>query len=102
MKCLKITENTSLLPILSHRLKNRKRINVTSFFCESLIHQLDIQKERFNNFATLAFPTPFPDCKGDLITKSTVNVISHSETDSFSQKVEHLEWFCELINGKWC
>ena len=60
----------------------------------------------FNEFstsclATLAFPTLFPDSKGDPTNNTIQRQISHSETDSFSQKLKHLIKFGEQKNGKW-
>ena len=53
------------------------------------------------NLATMAFPTLFPDGKGDPTNYSTRKSIAKSDTEAFSEKVKHLIKFGELIDGKW-
>lgn len=65
-----------------------------------------IGNEAFNEFtteylATLAFPTLFPDGKGDPTKFSTRKMIAKSDTESFSEKIKHLIKFAEFIDGKW-
>ncbi|XP_066915890.1 uncharacterized protein [Clytia hemisphaerica] len=67
---------------------------------------IDVGKEPLNEFtteylATLAFPTLFPDGKGDPTRFSTKRSIAKSDTESFSAKIKHLIKFGEFIDGKW-
>ena len=50
---------------------------------------------------TLAFPTLFPNGKGDLTKFSTKRSIAKSDTESFSEKIKHLIKYAEFIDGKW-
>ena len=51
--------------------------------------------------ATMAFPTLFPDGKGDPTNLAFVRDIASSDTESFSLKIKHLLKFGELKDGKW-
>ena len=67
---------------------------------------LDIQRSPFNeystsNLASLAFPTLFPDTKGDPTSDEVVRQISEKATESFAQKLKHLIKFGERKDGKW-
>ena len=66
---------------------------------------LDIDPMPFNEFSTsclasLAFPTLFPDGKGDPTNSERVRNISEKETESFAQILKHLIKFGEKkVNG---
>ena len=51
--------------------------------------------------ATMAFPTLFPDGKGDPTNSAIVRDISNSEVESFALKIKHLLKFGEFNNGVW-
>ncbi|XP_066929609.1 uncharacterized protein [Clytia hemisphaerica] len=52
--------------------------------------------------ASLAFPTLFPDTKGDPTNPAIIRRIAQSETEDFAEKLKHLIKFAELNeNGKW-
>ena len=48
----------------------------------------------------LAFPTLFPDTKGDPTNPALLREISKSDTESFGEKLKHLIKFGETIKGK--
>ena len=57
--------------------------------------EIDIEASPLSEFntpylASLAFPTLFPDTKGDPTNPAIVRKISKSETESFSEKLKHL------------
>lgn len=49
--------------------------------------------------ASLAFPTLFPDGKGDPTNSAVVSDISNNETQSFAEKLKHLIKFAEQKDG---
>ena len=49
----------------------------------------------------MAFPTLFPDGKGDPTNSALFCDTSDSTTMSFAAKLKHLIKFSEKINGKW-
>jgi len=51
--------------------------------------------------ATMAFPTLFPDGKGDPTNSAIVRDISKSELESFALKIKHLLKFGEIKKGVW-
>ena len=67
---------------------------------------MDIGSTPFNEFSTpylesLAFPTLFPDGKGDLTDNEQIRQISDNETECFASKLKHLIKFGEFKNGSW-
>ena len=97
----KDTEMGSFIPT-KVKSKLEKDIIKDSFEPE----KLKIGTEPLNEFkteylATMAFPTLFPNGKGDPTLFSTRKSIANSETEAFSEKIKHLIKFGELINGKW-
>ena len=107
-------------PIVDNELKNE--MESSSFITgsdtqpleQTRLHQclnespnlLEIGTDPFNEFstpclATLAFPTLFPDVKGDPTNNANQRQISESDTESFAQKLKHLIKFGERENGKW-
>lgn len=67
---------------------------------------IDIGTNPFNEFstpclATLAFPTLFPDGKGDPTNHALLRQVSANETESFSLQLKHLIKFAEKIDGRW-
>ena len=49
----------------------------------------------------MAFPTLFPDGKGDPTSNDTVRDIARSSTESFAHKFKHLIMFAERVKGTW-
>ena len=49
----------------------------------------------------MAFPTLFPDGKGDLTNTAVLSDTSNNTTQSFAAKLKHLIKFSEKIDGKW-
>lgn len=47
----------------------------------------------------MAFPTLFPDGKGDLTNIAVVSDISNNSTQSFAERLKHLIKFAEYIDG---
>ena len=67
---------------------------------------LDIGADPCNEFAMpclagLAFPTLFPDGKGDPTSNSNQCQIANSDTEKFASKLKHLIKFGEKKDGKW-
>ena len=66
--------------------------------------KIKVGKNALNEFTTeylasMAFPTRFPDGKGDPTNFSTRRLISKSDTECFSEKIKHLIKFAEFIEG---
>ncbi|XP_066921730.1 uncharacterized protein [Clytia hemisphaerica] len=96
------TEMGSFIPIKVKTKKEKDIINDSILNPESV----KIGNEPLNEFtteylATLAFPTLFPDGKGDPTNSSIRRSIAKSDTESFSEKIKHLIKFAEMIDGKW-
>ena len=51
--------------------------------------------------ASMAFPTLFPDGKGDPTNSALLSDTSNNTTQSFAAKLKHLIKFSEKIDGKW-
>jgi hypothetical protein len=51
--------------------------------------------------ASMAFPTLFPDGKGDPTNSALLSDTSKNTTQSFAAKLKHLIKFSEKIDGKW-
>ena len=86
--------------------KKNKEIIQQEFVTERTKHHWEIGQNPFDEFrtqivATMAFPTLFPDGKGDPTNQFTIRSISDSDTDSFAQELKHSMKFAENINGKW-
>ena len=67
---------------------------------------LDIGSTPFNELSTpylasLAFPTLFPDSRGDPTDNEQIRHISGNQTECFASKLKHLIKFGELKNGSW-
>ena len=48
----------------------------------------------------MAFPTLFPDRKGDQTNIAVLSDISNNSTKSFAERLKHLIKFAENIDGK--
>ena len=73
---------------------------------KSKIHDWNVGSTPFNEFCTenlasLAFPTLFPDGKGDPTNSSSINNISNNDTEAFADKIKHLIKFAEKIDNQW-
>ena len=55
-----------------------------------------LNEYQISHLATMAFPTLFPDGKGDPTNQALLRDIPLQE------RVKHLLKFAEFINGKWC
>jgi len=69
-------------------------------------HNWTIGSEPLSEFsvqflASMAFPTLFPDGKGDPTNIAVVSDISTNSTQSFAERLKHLIKFAEYIDGKW-
>ena len=69
-------------------------------------NELDIGNVPVNEYntpylASLAFPTLFPDTKGDPTNPAIMREVAKSDTESFSEKLKHLVKFGEVKGGKW-
>ena len=51
--------------------------------------------------ASMAFPTLFPDAKGDPTNSALFSDTSNNTAQSFAAKLKHLIKFSEKINEKW-
>ena len=92
----------SLIP---NKIKTKMEKNILE---ESILEPeiLKVGIDALNEFkteylATMAFPTLFPDGKGDPTNYSTRKMVAKSETEAFSEKIKHLIKFAENIDGKW-
>ena len=98
-------ENTEMKSFLPSKLKKAKEADLTK--SEILKTELDIGSSPLSEFntpylASLAFPTLFPDTKGDPTNPAIIREIAKSETESFAEKLKHLIKFAEIDDkGKW-
>lgn len=86
--------------------KKEKQIIEDAFIKQPQSHDWTIGSEPLNEFnvqflASLAFPTLFPDGKGDPTNSAVVSDISNNETQSFAEKLKHLIKFAEQKDGQW-
>lgn len=84
------TEMGSFIPS-STDTKKEKNIIQETFLNESQVHNWNIGSDPINEFdvqylASMAFPTLFPDGKGDPTNKAVHSEISDSATQSFAEK----------------
>ena len=86
--------------------RKEKQIIQDAFIKQPQSHDWTIGSEPLNEFnvqflASLAFPTLFPDGKGDPTNSAVVSDISSNETQSFAEKLKHLIKFAEHKDGQW-
>jgi len=98
--------NTEMGSFVPTKVKAKMEKDIIKDTVFNKAETVKIGKEALSEFkteylATMAFPTLFPDGKGDPTNFSTRKSISKSETEAFSEKVKHLIRFAELIDGKW-
>jgi len=99
-----INENTVLTSFLPQRYRSKKEKDIlVEEFLQNKNYELNLSSEPFNEFSTeylasLAFPTLFPNTKGDPTNNATIRKIGNSVTESFSEKVKHLIKFAEKKN----
>ena len=102
---------------------NRSELNVSSLLPENLSPQteekvikqsldkvisknsLDVGSQPLDEFktqflASLAFPTLFPDAKGDPTNTALQRDIASNDTESFAKKVKHLIKYGDFKNGQ--
>ena len=89
--------NTELGSFIPTKVNFRKEKDILN---DSVLkpEKIKVGKNALNEFTTeylpsMAFPTLFPDGKGDPTSKS--------DTECFSEKIKHLIKFAEFIEGKW-
>lgn len=69
-------------------------------------NSLDIGSNPIDEFTTqylasLAFPTLFPDTRGDPTNSALKRDIANSDTEAFAKRIKHLAKFAELKDGKY-
>ena len=109
MKMKKFTILRQKWEVSSHQIqtpKKKKNIIQETFLNESQVHNWIIGSDPINEFdvqylASMAFPTLFPDGKGDPTNKAVHSEISDSATQSFADKLKHLIKFAEKRDEKW-
>lgn len=98
------TEMGSFVPTNIDTKKEQEIIR-EEFLKTPQIHNWTIENEPLNEFscqylASMAFPTLFPDGKGDPTNTAVFSDTSSNTTQSFAAKLKHLIKFSEKINGK--
>jgi len=86
--------------------KKERQIIEGEFLKQPETHNWTIGSEPLSEFnvqflASMAFPTLFPDGKGDLTNIAVVSDISNNSTQSFAERLKHIIKFAEYIDGKW-
>ena len=81
--------------------RNLIREHINSSVELDIIGENPINEFRVSHLGALAFPTLFPDGRGDPTDLTTVRDIASSETQSFAMKIAHLLKFSEKIDGDW-
>ena len=67
----------------------------------NLVGDSPLNEYNISHLATLAFPTLFPDSRGDPTNLSIVREVSERDVQSFALKIAHLLKFGEQNNGQW-
>ena len=98
------TELSSFVPV--PETYNSKQVDIikSELLTDSHVNPIKIGDTALNEFttdclATMAFPTLFPDSKGDPTNND--RDLAKSATESFAMKLKHLLKFAEFIDGKW-
>ena len=92
---------------LPSKVKKAKEADLTKSEVLNTKTEVDIGSSPLNEFntpylASLAFPTLFPDTKGDPTNPAIIREIAKSETENFADKLKHLIKFAEIDDkGKW-
>ncbi|XP_066914869.1 uncharacterized protein [Clytia hemisphaerica] len=100
-------ENTEMKSFLPSKLEKAKEADLTKSEILNTKTEVDIGSTPLSEFntpylASLAFPTLFPDTKGDPTNPAIIREIAKSETESFAEKLKHLIKFAEIDDkGKW-
>ncbi|XP_066932700.1 uncharacterized protein [Clytia hemisphaerica] len=100
-------ENTEMKSFLPSKLNKAKEADLTKSEILNTKTEVDIGSTPLSEFntpylASLAFPTLFPDTKGDPTNPAIIREIAKSETESFAEKLKHLIKFAEIDDkGKW-
>ncbi|XP_066915540.1 uncharacterized protein [Clytia hemisphaerica] len=100
-------ENTEMRSYLPSKLKKAKEADLTKSEILNTKTEIDIGSSPLSEFntpylASLAFPTLFPDTKGDPTNPAIIREIAKSETEGFAEKLKHLIKFAEIDDkGKW-
>ena len=95
--------STSIIPTVEREPTERNRLSET-FGEKENFNCLGIGFTPFNEFSTpylasLAFPTLFPDSRGDPTDNEQIRHVSENQTECFASKLKHLIKFGELKNG---
>lgn len=94
---------SSFLPSFHPTAKLQKEL-VNDFVNSVELDIIDDQPvNEFNTqyLATMAFPTLFPDGRGDPTNNAIIREIASGELNSFAYKIKHLLKFAENIDGQW-
>lgn len=99
------TEMGSFVPTNVDTKREEEKIS-EEFLNAPQQYNWNIGDEPLNEFdcqflASMAFPTLFPDGKGDLTNSAVLSDTSNNTTQSFAAKLKHLIKFSEKIDGKW-
>jgi len=100
-------ENSEMGSFMPSKIETSKEsTKIREDIIHPLVNELDIGIEPINEFntpflASLAFPTLFPDTKGEPTNPALIRNIARSDTESFSEKLKHLVKFGEIEKGKW-
>jgi len=99
------TEMTSFIPSNVDKKKERDIID-NEFFKQPETYELNVAGKPLSEFtvqnlASMAFPTLFPDGKGDPTNSAIFSDTAENPTEAFAKKLKHLIKFAERINGKW-
>ena len=86
---------STFLPV---NLNGRKQKDVVDL---EFVSELPLHEFSTKLLATIAFPTLFPDGKGDPTNSAIICDISKSELESFTLKIKNLLKFGEIKNGVW-
>ncbi len=101
------SEISSYLPTNVNRKKEKELIDDEFLKVKSSKkHKWEIGNEPLSEFnvpflASMAFPTLFPDGKGDPTNNAIVLDTGKSPTEAFANKLKHLIKFAEKCNNKW-
>lgn len=99
------TEMSSFVPTNIDNKREEEKIN-EEFLNAPQPYNWNIGDEPSSEFdcqflASMAFPTLFPDGKGDPTNSALLSDTSNNTTQSFAAKLKHLIKFSEKTDGKW-
>ena len=93
------TEMSSFLPVGEQQQQEieavRNQLSVSEPMAWPSIENEPLNEYQVSHLATMAFPTLFPDGKGDPSNEGLLRDVP------FQERIKHLLKFAEIINGKW-